>query len=311
MSEEPLESYQDADPQMRAVIEQVLQGRRQRERFELILRIAGMLTGLVVVLVSSLLVLSLIEADAFGPPLVALSVSVVIGTIAGVATGVQTKVRRRRDEDNGHLSSRAVHAMFNKLDATDFSAENVKLRRDINREIRRVAKAVESIPNMADVEHPALNSAIATRVQGLLNLQVEIMSMHTPAEKRELHNQIAIAVVKFNAGAWVTLPEAEYIPVEAKVTLLRRIFYATLSVLFFGGLVTVIVFASNLGVAAPVLSILFTVAGISFLRAAGIMTQSVQEALDTAQKIYPTIKNQGTDGKKDEGIATREGGSET
>lgn len=310
MSEEPLESYEDANPELRALIEKELHGRRQRERFELILRFSGMLTALVIVLGSSLLVLSLIEADAFGPPLIALSASILIGSTACVATGVQNRIRRQRDEDNGHLSSAAVQAMLNKLDATDFSAENVKLRRDINREIRRVAKAVESIPNMADVEHPALNSAIAARVQGLLNLQVEVTSMHTPTEKRELHRKIAIAVAKFNAGAWVTLPEAEYIPVESKVTLLRRIFYATLSILFFGGLVAVIIFASKLGVAAPILSIVFTVAGISFLRAAGIMTQSVQEALDTAQKIYPTIKNPGADEKKDEGAAPREDNSE-
>jgi hypothetical protein len=172
-----------------------------------------------------------------------------------------------------------------------FDGEELKRRRNLNKQLDKVATTIETIPATLASREPALVIAAQSRAAAIRYLQVDAASL-TVESKERLRERLSDAKRLFDSGQWMDLPAAEVVDTTARpIPVLHRVLYGALAIICFGGILAVVAFPSHLSTAvASLVTLVLGALLLASLGKAGLLTQTVQQAVELTTKAQGTIK---------------------
>lgn len=127
-----------------------------------------------------------------------------------------------------------------------FDGEELKRRRNLNKQLDNVATTIETIPATLASREPALVNAAQSRAAAIRYLQLDAASL-TSESKERLRVRLSDAKRLFDSGQWMDLPAAEVVDTTARpIPVLHRVLYCALAIMCFGGILAVVAFPTHL-----------------------------------------------------------------
>ncbi|MGU3651851.1 hypothetical protein [Mycolicibacterium sp. A43C] len=221
----------------------------------------------------------------------------ILGAVLGAltaATGTWSLISSRRRAGRttkGLLAIEEAVKILTECQPNSFVSHELRLRRKVNRQVEKLAAAIEAIPSALGANNLATIRLAQERAEGMRALQLLVAVMSSDADKQLIIESLQRSKVLYDSGQWLKL-EVVKVGIPERTPLGYRIGWGLLSLVSFGGIVAVVILSALQWlppVSATTIPFVLAVILIAALNRLGVSTDSVKQVVDVASKAQGSL----------------------